>query len=236
MQRTPYREAVGSLMYAAVAKHPDIAFAVSALSQFLSNPGSVHWEAVKHIFCYLAGMKDLELTYGGERHGLEGYTDTDGGVKEHHCAMSGYAFLIDRGVISWASRKQELVTLSSTEAKYVAATHTAKEAIWLHRLIDEFFPYSLVLTPLYCDNQVALKLATDDNYHAQTKHINIHYHLIHQTVASSAINLSYCPTDDMAADAFTKALPKWRVVAHATTLSMCHACGGVLDVNSLADD
>ena len=68
------------------------------------------------------------------------------------------------------------------------------------------------------------------------KHINIRYHLIRQTVASSAINLSYCPTDDMAADAFTKALPKWRVVTHATTLGMCYACGGVLDVNSLADD
>jgi hypothetical protein len=105
MQKTPYREAVGSLMYAAVATRPDIAFAVSALSQFLSNPGSIHWEAVKRVFRYLAGTKTWELTYGSEQHGLEGYTDADGSTQLHRCAISGYAFIIDGGAISWASRK-----------------------------------------------------------------------------------------------------------------------------------
>jgi reverse transcriptase-like protein len=132
MQKTPYCEAVSSLMYAAIATWPDISHAVSALSHFLDNPGSTHWEAVKHVFHYLAGTWDLTLTYGGECHNLTGYTDADGATEEHQHAISGYAFLIDGGAISWYSCKQELVTLSTAEAKYVAATHVAKEAIWLH--------------------------------------------------------------------------------------------------------
>ena len=74
-----YRRAIGSLMYLAVATRPDIAFAVSILSRFLNNPGDAHWEAVKRIFRYLKFTKDLQLTYGGERHDLESYSDADGG-------------------------------------------------------------------------------------------------------------------------------------------------------------
>jgi hypothetical protein len=129
MKKTLYREAIGSLMYVTVAMRPNIAFAVSALSQFLSNLGRAHWEAVKCIFKYLSGTKTLELTYSSKRHGLEGYTDADGATQEHHHAMSGYVFLIDGGTVSWSSRKQELVTLSTAEAEYVAAMHAAKEAI-----------------------------------------------------------------------------------------------------------
>jgi len=131
MKKTPYREAIGSLMYATVATCPDIAFTVSTLSQFLSNLGVAHWEAVKRIFRYLAGTKTFKLTYSGEQHGLEGYTDVDGATQEHRHAISGYTFLFNGGAISWSSRKQELVTLSTAEVEYVAATHTAKEAIWL---------------------------------------------------------------------------------------------------------
>jgi hypothetical protein len=126
MHKVPYREAIGSLMYASVATCPDITFAVSTLSQFLENPGEMHWEACKRVFHYLAGTKDMALTYGGERHDLVGYTDADGASQEHRHAISGYAFLIDGGAISWSSRKQELVTLSTAEAEYVAAKNISK--------------------------------------------------------------------------------------------------------------
>ena len=173
MRKVPYREAIGSLMYASIATHPDITFAVSMLSQFLDNPGEAHWEAVKCIFWYLSGMQDYALTYGGEKHDLTGYTDADGASQDHRRAISGYAFLIDGGAISWSSCKQELVTLSTAEAEYMATMHAAKECIWLRRLIGELFPAILSTMTLHCDNQAALKLATDDNYHARTKHIDI---------------------------------------------------------------
>ena len=110
--------------------------------------------------------------------------DADGALQDHCQAISGHAFLIDSSVISWSSHKQELVTLSTVEAEYVAATHAAKECIWLHHLIEELSPSPLSTTTLYCDNQAALKLATDDNYHTRTKHIDICFHFICQVMAS----------------------------------------------------
>ena len=223
MKTVPYREAIGSLMYASVATCPDISFAVSALSQFLDNPGRAHWEAVKRILRYLSGTRDFELTYGVEHHDLIGYTDADRSVQEHRHAISGNVFLMDGGAISWSSRKQELVTLSTAEAEYVATTHAAKEAIWLRRLIFKLFPSLKSTTTLYCDNQAALRLATDDNYHARTKHIDIRYHFIRQVVASGALRLVYCPTEDMTADILTKGLPKWKVGYHVLSLGLRRA-------------
>jgi len=172
-------------------------------------------------------MKDCALTYGEERHDLLGYTNADGASQPHRRAISGYAFLMDRGAVSWSSRKQELVTLSTAEAEYVAATHTTKECIWLQRLIGEIFPHLITKTTLFCNNQAALRLVTDDNYHACTKHIDIQFHYICQTVEEGAINLIYCPTDDMTANILTKALLGWKVITHAFGLGLCCASGGV---------
>jgi hypothetical protein len=110
-------------MYAAIATCPDITFTVSILSRFLENPGDIHWDAVKCVFHYLQGTKDFQLTYGGEQHDLEGYSDTNGGTQEDWYTISRYTFLIDGGAIAWSSRKQELITLSMEEAEYVAMMH-----------------------------------------------------------------------------------------------------------------
>ena len=227
MAKIPYREAIGSLMYASVATRPDISFAVSTLSQFLENPGEAHWEAVKRIFRYLAGTKGHALTYGGEREELTGYTDADGSSQDHRRAISGLAFFIDGGAVSWSSRKQELVALSTAEAEYIAATHAAKEGIWLRRFIGELYGPIDNPTTLYCDNQAALTLATTDNFHARTKHIDIRYHFIRHEVNSGTFKLIYCPTNDMIADILTKPLPGWKVKAHSAALGLRSACGGV---------
>ena len=100
MCKVPYREAIRSLMYAAVATRPDIAFSVSVLSRFLENPGEAHWEAVKRVFRYLTGTRDHVLTYRAGQHDLIGYTDADRASQEHHCTISSYAFLIDGGAVS----------------------------------------------------------------------------------------------------------------------------------------
>jgi len=127
------------------------------------------------------------------------------------------------------SRAHNLARLQAQEDEDVAATHAAKEAIWLCKLIGELFPSILLPITLYCDNQPALKLAQDDNFRARTKHIDLRYHFIRQVVAKGVLCLVYCPTEDMAADMLTKALPKWKVKAHITTLGLHHNCGGVME-------
>ena len=139
---------------------------MSTVSQFSHNPGWAHWEAVKRIFCYLLGTKELELVYGGDDRGLMGYTDADGMSQEHRQAISGYVFLVDGGAVSWSSKKQELITLSTTEAEYVAAMHAAKEAIWLHQLISEVFGSLKEPTTLFSNSQSAIALMKDGHYHA----------------------------------------------------------------------
>ena len=230
MCKVPYCKAIGSLMYASVVTRPNIMFAVSTLSQFLENLGEVHWEVVKRVFCYLSGTRNVALTYKGEQHDLLGYIDADGASQEHRQAISDHTFIIDGGMVSWSSQKQELVTLSTAEAEYIAAMHAAKEGIWLCRLTGEILTSKLESMTLYCDNQAALKLAQDDNYHTHTKHIDIRYHFIQDVVEWGLIDLQYCPMDDMTADILTKALLHWKVTQHSLGLRLSHPCRGVMEL------
>jgi hypothetical protein len=102
--------------------------------------------------------------------------------------------------------------LSTTEVEYVAVTHAAKEAVWLCHLKGELLSPLVNPTIIYCDNQAALKLATDDNYQARMKHINIHYHYIQQVISMGEITITYCPTDNMTANILTKVLLAWKVM------------------------
>ena len=217
----PYREAVGSLMYAAIGTRLDITYAVGILSRFIENPGHAHWEAAKRVFRYLKGTRSLRLTYGGsEAKGLVGYADMDGSMNDDRRAISGYAFLIDGGAVSWSSKRQEIIVLSTTEAEYVAATHAAKETKWLRTFIGELFTPLKSPTTLYSDSQSAITLSEDHQYHARMKHINIRFHFIRWVIEDGVLKLVYCPTDDMTADTLTKALPsaKAKHFAHALGL------------------
>jgi len=160
-------------MYAAMGTRPNTAFATSTVVQYMDNPGWKHWEAVKRIFRYLKGTKDMKLVYGDRKANLEGFVDADGASQDHRQAISGYVFMVDGGAVSWSSKKQELVTLSTTEAEYVAVMHAAKEAVWLHRLIGKFFSPPKEPTTLHGDNKSAIALAHGCQYHARTKHIDI---------------------------------------------------------------
>ena len=220
MRNIPYQEAIGSLMYALVATRPDILFTVSILSQFLNNPGWVHWEAVKRIFRYLLGMKSWGLTYGEGKDGLEGYTDADGASQDHRRAIPGYAFLVNGGAVLWSSKKQELVTLLMVEAEYVAAIHAAKEAMWLRNFIGDVFGQVKGPTTLHCDNQSAIAMYKTGSFSARTKHIDICYHFIWFVVENGTLKLIYCPTDDMTADTLTKALPSPKAKHFAASLGL----------------
>jgi hypothetical protein len=220
MRNTPYHEAVGSLMYASLGSRPDIAFAVQTVSRFARNPGVAHWEAVKRIFRYLKGTRELWLSYGGREVDLEGYADADGSMMEDRRAVSGYAFIVNGGAVSWSAKRQEIVSLSTTESEYVAATYAAKEALWLRSLIHQVFGKTLPPTTLFSDNQSAIALAKEHQYHARTKHIDVRFHFIRWIIEEGKIRLVYCPTEDMVADVFTKALPSPKVKHFAIALGL----------------
>jgi hypothetical protein len=112
------------------------------------------------------------------------------------------------------------VSLSTTESEYVAVTHASKEALWLRSLISQLFNVSLKPTPLFSDNQSAITLTKDHQYHPRTKHIDIRFHFIRWIIEEGSLRLIYCPTDDMVADTLTKALPSPKVKHFATELGL----------------
>jgi hypothetical protein len=168
----------------------------------------MHLQAMTHVFHYLSGTKGLKLVFGGPHSTITGYSDADWASQLHHHSISRFTFFIGNGAVSWSSKKQPIITLSSMEAEYVTLTHSSKDIIWIHKLLTEFssiFPFTIPTT-LYRDNQGAICLSKDSIFHSRTKHINIHFHFIRQTVAHGHIMLEYCPTTNIIMDVFTKLL------------------------------
>jgi hypothetical protein len=196
-------------MYLSVMTRPDITYAVSTLSQHLENASITHLEFARRVIRYLKGTKDLRLILGGTP-SICGYSDADWASTLDRRSISGFAFFLGDGSVSWSSKKQPIVTLSSTESEYVALTHAAKDIIWIHKLLAEISPVyperPLLPSTVFCDNQGAIRLSKDSTFHARTKHIDVHFHFICQTISQNHISLDYIPTTDMIADIFTKSL------------------------------
>ena len=199
-------EALGALQYLSVATRPDITYAVSILARFSQNPGLTHWNALKRVYVYLKSTRDLWLTFGGEEVELQDYSDAHGMSQEDRHAISRYVFMLHGGAVSWSSKRQDTISLSTTEAEYIALTHAAKEAIWFKNLLSELFGSINHPITLHSDNRSAIALAKDDRFHARTKHIDIRYHFIRYVIEEGKIRLTYCPTENMTADILTKPL------------------------------
>src|SRR5271168_2816069 len=184
------------------------------------KPGLAYWEAVKWISKYLKGTRELWLGYGEVTKELVGYADADGSTNEDRKAISGYTFMINGGAVSWSAKRQEIISLSTTESEYIAATYAAKEALWLRQLILQLFGILLPATPLFCDNQSAIALAKEHQYHARTKHIDVRFHFIRWIIEDNKLRLIYCPTDEMVAHILTKALVSTKVKHFASELGL----------------
>ncbi|KAL7278123.1 hypothetical protein ACG7TL_008094 [Trametes sanguinea] len=224
MRTCPYAQLVGSLMYAAISTRPDISFATSTLARFMSDPATIHWEAAKRVLRYLKGTRNHVLTLGLTSEPLVGFTDADWASQAHRHSISGYVFMYSGSVISWSSRKQPIVALSTTEAEYIAASNASREALWLHRLLAELTTRLDGPTTLYCDNQSAREVIRNvDVFHARTKHIDIRYHFIRELVADKTIVLDYCPTHEMVTDILTKPLPHTRFAMLVAMLGLRQA-------------
>lgn len=209
----PYRECVGSLMYAMVATRPDIAAAVGVLCRTLDKPTKNNVVQIKRLLRYLNGSKGYKLKLGSDGSDLvlEGFVDSDwAGDAKDRKSTSGYLFFLKQSLLSWLSRKQTTVALSTTEAEYVAATSAAQEAMWLRNLLVDFGIQQVGATIIYEDNQGAIKLASNSKNYTRVKHISIKYHFIKDLIENGMIKLVYCCTERMLADVMTKALTAHR--------------------------
>jgi hypothetical protein len=202
-----YQSMVGSLMYAMLATRPDLAQCIQQISQYSQMPITTHQKAAKYALRYLKGTMNEGITFNGNLGlKLECWSDASWGGEEGRESVSGFVFTIAGGAVSYSSKKQGSVALSSTESEYMALLHCLKEQIWLLRLLREIGYDISDQNVIYCDNQSAIALAHNPEHHARTKHVDIQYHFVRNCIEDGKTQLEYCPTEEMVADGFTKPL------------------------------
>ena len=216
-----YRQMVGSLIWLTHTRL-DIAFSAGVLGSFSAKPLTSHLHAVRRVLRYLNATPHRSILYG-RGSTLVGYSDSDwAGDIDNRRSTTGFCFTLGSGAVSWSSKKQPTVALSSTEAEYRAACSAATEAIWLRRLLAELGAPQRSSTLIWCDNQSCIAIAKNPVFHARTKHIEVHYHYIREQILSGHLHLSYCSTKDNAADIFTKPLPQTLLQDHLISLGVAH--------------
>ena len=208
-----YQAVIGCLTYAMTISRPDLATSVGILSQFMSKPGQNHWKAVTRVLRYIKGSLNIGLKFDASYQtpvDVIGFTDADwaGDVVERK-STSGYVFQICGGTVSWRSKRQEIVALSSTEAEYKALSFAAQELMWLRSFLKDL-GYEQKTNILNEDNQGAIALSKNPDNHSRTKHIDVRYHYIRDLVEKKKVEVNYCPTNNNLADLMTKGLPRPR--------------------------
>ena len=204
---TLYKQIVESLMYL-MATRPDIMHVVSVISRYMECPIEIHFLVVKRIFQYLQGTKEFGLFYKNEENpDLFGFIDSDyvGDLNDRKNTFE-YVFMMGTGVVSWSSKKQPIVTLSSIEAEFVAATTCAYQAIWLKKIIKELHFKEDGPTQIYCDNGSTINLSKNLVLHGRSKHIDVKYHFLRDLTNDGVINLIYYRSEDQVIDILTKPL------------------------------
>ena len=208
----PYSTLIGSLMYLSICTRPDIAQAVGALARHMAQPTVAHWTAAKTVLRYLAGTADFGITFGAGPPGLAVYCDADyGGDIDTRRSTTAYVFNLNGGAITWASRLQPTVAASTTEAEYMAAAATIKEALWLRKLLRDL-GMDLSCITIKADSQSSIKLLKNPIISNRSKHIDIVHHFARERVARNEVTFEYIRTDHMVADALTKPVPTCKFI------------------------
>ncbi|KAG7534720.1 GAG-pre-integrase domain [Arabidopsis thaliana x Arabidopsis arenosa] len=208
VDETLFKQLVGSLMYLTVTR-PDLMFVVCLISRFMASPRVSHWLAAKRILRYLKGTTELGVFYkrGESNMKLVGYTDSDyAGDLDDRKSTSGYVFMMASGAVSWASKKQSVVALSTTEAEYIAAAACVCQCVWLRRVLEKVGFAEDEETVIMCDNSSAIQLSKHPVFHGKSKHIDVRFHYLRELVNDGVVKLCHCPTEDQIADIFTKPL------------------------------
>ncbi|CAH9109512.1 unnamed protein product [Cuscuta epithymum] len=202
-----YRTLIGKLLYLTVTR-PDIAYSVQVLSQFLSSPTDIHMSAAHRILRYLKNSPGKGLFYPSiSDFCIQGYTDSDwAACLDTRRSVSGYAFYLGNALISWKSKKQQVVSRSSTEAEYRAAANAVCEAQWLYYILHDLHIHFTSPIIIYTDNKSTYHLAHNPIQHQRTKHIELDCHLIREKINSGLISLVHIKNNFQLADIYTKPL------------------------------
>ncbi|CAJ2635655.1 unnamed protein product [Trifolium pratense] len=201
-----YRSMIGSLLYL-TASRPDITFAVGVCARYQAEPKMSHLAQVKRILKYVNGTCDYGILYThGENSMLVGYCDADwAGCADDRKSTSGACFFLGNNLISWFSKKQNCVSLSTAEAEYIAAGSSCSQLLWMKQMLLEYNVVQDAMA-LYCDNLSAINISKNPIQHSRTKHIDIRHHFIRDLVEEGIITLEHIATEEQLADIFTKAL------------------------------
>jgi hypothetical protein len=183
MKVVPYNSAVGSLMYAQVCTHPDLAFVTGMLGRYQKNPGNPHWDGAKKVLRYLQSTKDIILTYEKSDTPLEivGYSDLDfADCLDTEKSTSGYIFTLTNGAISWKSSKQTITTSLTMYAEFVACYVVIGQAEWFKKFVPRFRVVDSIEKSLkiYYDNEPAVQYSYNNKKSDAAKHINIKYYVV----------------------------------------------------------
>jgi hypothetical protein len=209
MALLPYCAIVGKCMYLANCTRPDISFAVRELAKFMSNYGPKHFEAAKHLLRYLQGTRGRGIIYGNTPNSspiFKSFADSDWAMSQGRKSVSGFIVECGGGPITWSSKQQVVVALSSCEAEYLSCSHCARQIVWLRSLFHELgFPQQQP-TPLYCDNQGTVVCTHDPQSHSRMKHIDIRSHFIQDCVNRRLIDVHHIPGVENLANLLTKPL------------------------------
>ena len=210
-------------MYAILGTRPDIAYAVSLMSRYLANPLPAHWNAVVRIFRYLRGIVHYELIYKGSLQDLTGYIDFDWAGDSTRRLTFGYLFNVGSGAISWSSKRQATVATSTCEVEYIGQIQAIKKAIWLKNLLNQLLrpdDLDFKATVIFGDNQGAIALAKNAQFHARTKYIDIAHHFVREKVNNGTVDMRFVPTNKQMANGLTKALCLDKFVIFRDTLGV----------------
>jgi hypothetical protein len=213
MADKPYREVLGSVMWAQVASRPDLSFAVNLLARFQINPGPDHWKALMHVLAYIKATLHYKISYHkGTENGLKphGFVDADyaGDLLDTGRSTGAYIFMMAGGPVSWSSKRQETVALSTTEAEYMATSRACQQAVWMFSFMSEAGLEQPTPAVLYNDNTGSIALTKNKKGHKKAKHIHIRYHYIRERVGNGDVTVAHVPSADNLADILTKPLSR----------------------------
>jgi hypothetical protein len=209
---TVYKQMVGCLLYLSVCTRPDITHSVMQLTRHMQSPTDDDMIRAKRVLKYLKGHKIGLYYYRGSSSSLTGYADASFADSSNTSrrSTSGYVFMYQGAAVSWRAKLQPNVTLSSTEAEYVALCSTAQECVYLRRLFASMHAEQTLPTVIYEDNMSTLALANREQAECsdRTKHIDVRYHYTRQLITTAQIALEHIATTEQLADVFTKDLDK----------------------------